>query len=301
MLLDEPDVHLHPDLQARFSEFLLTTVEASSKSIKIIVATHSTAIVGAMSSNDLVSIEFMKSKQVTVDFKKISEVYRKILPIFGAHPLSNIFNNTPIFLVEGDDEERIWQQAIRTSEGRLKLYPCSADGIDNLPKYERAVEEIIGSVYDEAKAFSLRDNDDGRSSPTHLNLNIIQTFILGCSTSENLLLSNEVLEYLDKRWEDIKAKIEAWLTDAKNHNHKNFEDMKQFKEKGFPRKTFSLKKLRNILLYFLETNKGWETLLGQVIGTLIKNKEVPEPSPDENSIFSYLGEKLSEKIFTNLT
>jgi len=297
LLLDEPDVHLHPDLQARFSEFLLATVEASSKSIKVIVATHSTAIVGAMGSNDLVSIEFMSSKQVAVDFKKISEVYRKILPIFGVHPLSNVFNKTPIFLVEGDDEERIWQQAIRTSEGRLRLYPCSADGIDNLPRYERAVEEIIKSVYDEAQAFSLRDSDDGRSIPTHLK--IIEGFILGCRTSENLLLSNEVLEYLGKTWEDVKTKIEAWLADAENHNHKNFKVMQQFKSEGFPRKTFSLKELRNILIYFLETNKGWETLLGQVIGTLIKNEKAPGSNPDENSIFSYLGDKLNKKIFPN--
>jgi len=39
LLLDEPDVHLHPDLQERFGQFLKENLKHS----RLIIATHSTA------------------------------------------------------------------------------------------------------------------------------------------------------------------------------------------------------------------------------------------------------------------
>ena len=54
----------------------------------------------------------MSFDQKEIDFKVISVVYRKVLPVFGAHPLSNIFNEAPILLVEGEDDERIWRAAM---------------------------------------------------------------------------------------------------------------------------------------------------------------------------------------------
>ncbi|MFZ5500605.1 MAG: hypothetical protein ACOY58_01655, partial [Candidatus Micrarchaeota archaeon] len=68
---------------------------------------------------------FTVEDELEFDFRAISDLYRKILPVFGAHPLSNVFNRAPILLVEGEDDERIWQQAVRTARGRLKLFPCS--------------------------------------------------------------------------------------------------------------------------------------------------------------------------------
>ncbi|MGA7936305.1 MAG: AAA family ATPase [Kovacikia sp.] len=45
LLLDEPDVHLHPDLQARFGRFLRDLLRESP--ITLLLATHSTAFLGA--------------------------------------------------------------------------------------------------------------------------------------------------------------------------------------------------------------------------------------------------------------
>lgn len=162
LFLDEPDVHLHPDLQARLCNFIRELV--SNKNAIIFLATHSTAILGALEDFEGTHIEFMIAGQKELNFKKISDEYRKILPIFGAHPLSNLFNQSPILLVEGEDDERIWQQAIRTSNKKLKLYPCSTDGISNMPAYEQDVEQIIMAVYDDASAFSLRDKDENTSN-----------------------------------------------------------------------------------------------------------------------------------------
>ena len=189
MFLDEPDVHLHPDLQVRLSRFIQNLV-AQKKAI-VILATHSTAFLGALSDFNDTHIEFLNSGQKKLNFKKISEEYRKILPIFGAHPLSNIFNQIPIFLVEGEDDERIWQQAIRSSNGKLKIYPCFADGIGNMKKFEKDIQQIISCVYENAKAYSLRDRDDGNENINDLDK--IVRLKLACRASENLLLTDEVL------------------------------------------------------------------------------------------------------------
>jgi len=97
LFLDEPDVHLHPDLQVRLMHFLKDLV--TENNFKVLIATHSTAILGALQTYADTHIAFMTFDQKEFDFKTISEVYRKVLPVFGAHPLSNVFNEAPILLV----------------------------------------------------------------------------------------------------------------------------------------------------------------------------------------------------------
>jgi predicted ATP-dependent endonuclease of OLD family len=46
LLLDEPDPHIHPDLQGRLADFLVRVVDRFS--VQLIVATHSTALMSAL-------------------------------------------------------------------------------------------------------------------------------------------------------------------------------------------------------------------------------------------------------------
>lgn len=151
LILDEPDVHLHPDLQSSFISFLIDLLQTNKFSI--IIATHSTAILGALFNYPEARFCILTNKSSTASFKPINEMWQNILPIFGAHPLSNLFNQSPIILLEGEDDVRVFQQAIRSSNGLLKLYPCSVDGIGNLSNYENSVIEILSGVYDNTWAF----------------------------------------------------------------------------------------------------------------------------------------------------
>lgn len=157
LLVDEPDVHLHPDLQDRLAQFISDALE--DKPITLIMATHSTALLSAMAEKGEVRVAFMRRHDATLIFRAVSEIDRAILPIYGAHPLSNIFNEAPILLIEGEDDERIWQQAVRSSQGRIRVYPCVVDGVSRFAEYEREVNNVIESVYDDAKGYSLRDRD----------------------------------------------------------------------------------------------------------------------------------------------
>ena len=92
LFLDEPDVHLHPDLQAKFVEFLISLV--NTHDFQIIIATHSTAILGALIDYTDSRFAILEFGGTELNFEAISEIYKRILPIFGAHPLSNLFNQT---------------------------------------------------------------------------------------------------------------------------------------------------------------------------------------------------------------
>ena len=221
LFLDEPDVHLHPDAQAKLMSFLKDLVD--SKKFIVVVATHSSAILGALEDYDYVHFEFMKKNQINFNFnfKKILNEYKNISPIFGAHPLSNIYCSMPIFLVEGADDVWVWQQAIRTAGGKLKIFPCSTDGVVNVSKYEKIVSEIIGSIYDlgSVMGYSLRDRDD---TPEGNNLDDfgkhdkIERFMLDCCCVELLFFTDEILKEHETTWAGV---INNLRTGQKSYSH----------------------------------------------------------------------------------
>lgn len=288
LLLDEPDVHLHPDLQANFISFLISLVN-TNKFIAII-ATHSTAILGALFSYSDSRFSILGNCSYTSQFKPINLMYQNILPIFGAHPLSNLFNQNPILLVEGEDDVRIFQQAIRSSNGRLKLFPCAVDGIGNLPEYESSVIEIINGVYDNAVAYSLRDRDEGDENIED-NLPLIR-FKTSCRAIENLVVCDEVLVTLGTTWQTLEAEIEKWLNTFTGHE--KYKIIEGFKASGYNRKAYNLKEIRNILLGLTTSSKPWEIAVGQTISRLVL-EQIPKDF-SENKLCNYLGSKLSNTL-----
>ena len=288
LFLDEPDVHLHPDLQVRLMHFLKELVDENN--FKVVIATHSTAILGALESYTDTHLAFITFDQKNLDFKAVSAVYKKVLPVFGAHPLSNFFNETPILLVEGEDDERIWQQVVRSSNGRIKIYPCSVDSVSNMNDFEEEAQKIIQTVYDNAKGYSLRDKDKGEETIDDL-LPIIR-MKLSCRSAENLLLTDEVLEFLGTNWNQLKQKIESWL--GSNSEHPHYSAMNDFKTSSYDRKDHDIKEIRNDLMRIVGSSKPWEVIVGQQIASL--NWSDSTNFSEEGKILSYLGKKVAENL-----
>lgn len=289
LFLDEPDVHLHPDLQVKFMLFLKELVD--NDNFRILIATHSTAILGALQDYDEVHIAFMKKGEKNIIFESALKIYKKILPIFGAHPLSNLFNERAALLVEGEDDERIWQQAVRTSEGKISVYPCPCGDKNKMNKFEVIIKRILLSVYDKPKGFSLRDRDDDKGTIND-NMPIVR-MKLDCRCAENLILANEVLKSLKTDWAKIKIKIEEWLND--NAKNKKFNFMSQFKKSGFDRKNFKkIKEIRNNLVEITGSNKAWEVIVGQVLGKLKWDDKTD--FNEDGSIYNFLGEKVVKNL-----
>lgn len=285
LLIDEPDVHLHPDLQDRLAKFMTDVVKDSS--FTVILATHSTALLAGLANRANTHVAFMRQWDKELTLKLVSDTDRAILPIFGAHPLSNVFNQSPILLIEGEDDERVWQQAVRSSQGKIRIFPCVVGGLPNFAEFENEVNAILESVYDEARGFSLRDRDQ---QPEIINdIERIMRMRLGCRTTENLMLTNEALALAGTSWTDLQVRVQNWVTS--NTAHPYHGDMKSFIENGLDRKGHDLKSIRNILIGLIST-KPWEVLVGQAIGELAR----VGGSRSEGSLRDYLGDKVCRSI-----
>jgi hypothetical protein len=284
LLLDEPDVHLHPDLQSRLIAFLTTLVDEHG--FTVLIATHSTAILGSLSSVEDSTVAFIRGGDRQISFRTITESLDRILPVFGAHPLSNVFNERPILIVEGEDDERVWQQAVRSSRGRIAIYPVSCSGVTGMHDYEEEVRRVVSSIYDAPQAFSLRDRDDG---PEEIDdLPPVSRMRLSCRAIENLILCDDVLDAVGLDWDTAKEKMDRWINSQPEHVR--FDDMVGFQAADYPRKSADLKQIRLVLVdAILGSTKSWEVLVGQVIA----GAERPDAgaTPDPDSLQAYLGAK----------
>ena len=284
LLLDEPDVHLHPDLQARLMALLVELVHQAH--FTLIVATHSTPVVAALSAATDSAIAFMQSDQKELRFQPMSEVMRRVVPIFGAHPLSNVFNEAPVLILEGEDDVRIWQQAVRTSQGKLRVYPVASEGLPSMPEYEQVVRELVDSLYDNPVAYSLRDRDGGPEEIDDL-LPLVRCR-LSCRTAENLLLTDEVIASTEAaNWDEVRRRIDAWLATGLPHTRR--QELQDFAAGGYDRKGAALKNLRMLLVgEMMGSTKPWEVLVGGVLGKTLVAGPI---TMQKHSIGNYLGEK----------
>lgn len=282
LLVDEPDVHLHPDLQDRLANFIIRTIK--DVPVYLIIATHSTSLLAGLAECDETRVAFMRRKDAELNFRVVSELDRLILPIFGAHPLSNVFNEKPILLLEGEDDERIWQQAVRSSMGGLMIYPRHVEeGVTALADFETEVNVIIETVYDNARGYSLRDRDSHQGDIA--DVGHIVRMRLDCRSAENLMLSDDVLSLAGVKWPALQERILKWVETNTAHNYQ--PQMQAFVVGGFDRKAHDLKEIRNIVVGLM-SNKPWEVLVGQAIAALVAGNGELGP----NSLRTYLGDKV---------
>ncbi|MBI3888641.1 ATP-binding protein [Candidatus Nomurabacteria bacterium] len=293
LFFDEPDVHLHPDLQVKFMRFIHKIVTTQELEFCVVIATHSTAFLGALEDTSEVAVTFMKSGQTVLNFRPITDIYREFLPVFGAHPLSNMFNEAPVLLVEGEDDERIWQQAVRTAQGKIKIYPCVCGSVERISLFETEIKNVIESIYDKAKAYSLRDRDDTTEDDIFDDLPLIK-LKLKCYSAENLLLTDEVLSSLGCTWKVLQGKMDEWIIERAGKPHPQLQNMVAFKQANYDRKNLKIKSLRILVLGIMGVDKPWEVIVGKTIATLTWNETTDFTT--EGSIYNYLGDKLVKNL-----
>lgn len=290
LLLDEPDVHLHPDLQQRFTAFVESV--ALEHDIRVVIATHSTAIIGAFSKTaDLQIVPVSQSGQAHFLTFKRSDVCEGILPIFGTHPLSTTFNKSPVVLVEGDDDRRVLEQVVRSSGGKVAFAPCVVGSVDELSEWENWLDQFLPVLYDTPQAFSLRDLDEAEDAKIN-DLNHVCRIRLNCYAIENLLLSNQILEEHGFNADSFRAALQARV--EKFPDHKYTTAVHTLVEKFENRRTINIKDIRNIIVAELGSSKPWEVLVGQLIAT-----NISVANDNAHSIQTYLGQKAMKNLFTN--
>ncbi|QFT65436.1 hypothetical protein FIU93_01505 [Labrenzia sp. THAF35] len=290
LLLDEPDVHLHPDLQGRLGKLIISMLDEFKEhadSIAICIATHSSPLICSLADSKYVSIG---TKNFTVDSIKLapaSEELRKVAPFFG-HPLSLSLNQDAALILEGEDDERVWQQAARTSRGRIKVFPVLACSVDQQTELEKFCLGILNTLYDEPVAFSLRDGDGVVNEPLEHNLPL-KRYRLHCYAIENTLLSDPCLSVMKTTWDEFVAAAKVWAKNDPNHR-----DVDLIKELIVDKDRFrhkKIKKIRQLVCSISNCKKPWEVVVGQAIGNLNK-----EDLSNNNMLVYFLGNDMVEDI-----
>lgn len=210
VLLDEPDAHIHPDLQVRFADFLVQVAQRFN--VQLVVATHSTALLAALGqfAGDSASVLYIDRDKEEFTAQPFNSVLRELSACLGGHALMGPLFGSPLLLVEGDDDYRIWSQVPRYHKVDFAVIPGGGDDIKN---HQKALEKIFSALRDReetSSGFALIDADKGKPQPNEHNpQNHIRYVQLACHESENLYLTDEVLASFDLDWESAQKKILA--------------------------------------------------------------------------------------------
>jgi hypothetical protein len=286
--MDEPDVHLHPDLQQKFVAFVQQT--ARDFDFRVVLATHSTAIIGAFNQRDDVQIAPVTQRDQT-EFRSFaySDICQSILPIFGAHPLSAQFNKSPPLLVEGEDDRRVIDQIVRSSGGRYIYSPCVVGTVDNMNEWETWLDTFLPSIYDDPRGFSLRDLDD---SPTYEinDLQYVMRARLNCYAVENILLCDESLATCNHTAASFLEVMCAWI--AQVPSHPSSAPITELVDAFKYRRLRKIKDVRNMIVGLLGITKPWEVHVGQLIAS-----NFDRSNQSDDSLREYLGPGVLKKLF----
>jgi predicted ATPase len=288
LLMDEPDVHLHPDLQQRFIAFVEQT--AREFDFRVVLATHSTAIIGAFSKGDDVQIAPITRRDQT-EFPSFlySPVCHSILPVFGAHPLSAQFNKSPPLLVEGEDDKRVMDQIVRSAGGRVCFTPCVVGTVSEMLAWETWLNNYLPSIYDDPKGFSLRDLDDAGQSNID-DVGCVARARLNCYEIENLLLTEECLAEFGHSADSFVVACREWVSQRPEHAASSA--LNALADKFDDRRTMKIKDVRNVLVALLGAQKPWEVVVAQLVV-----KHLDSGNDGSHSIKQYLGSSVLHKLF----
>jgi len=217
VLIDEPDAHIHPDLQVRFADFLVDV--AKRFELQVVVATHSTTLlsaIGQFAKSDA-GVAYLQMNVANYWVQPFTEVLRELSACLGGHALMGPLFGVPLLLVEGDDDYRIWSQVPRYHHISLSVIPA---GGDEIKKFQRTLEDLFASLRDAGAplaGYALIDSDKGKPVPSESNPQVHIRFVqLACHESENLYLTDEVLTFLNLDWDAASARIVGRASDFGN-------------------------------------------------------------------------------------
>lgn len=292
LLLDEPDVHLHPDLQARLGKLIIAMLDEfadNAENIAVCLSTHSAPLVCSLADSKYVSIGTKSFEVNAVTLKPTSDQLRKVAPFFG-HPLSLSLSEDAALILEGEDDERVWQQAARASQGRIKVFPVLAGNVDQQGKLERFCVDLLATLYDNPIAFSLRDGDGVIDEPLEHNLPL-KRYRLDCYAIENVLLTDPCLAVMNTTWDGFVEKAGAWI--AAHPHHADIGMLQQAIASADRLRHTKIKNIRQLICAVLDCRKPWEVVVGRAIGALTKNDLA-----NSNMLIAFLGaEMVGDVIF----
>jgi predicted ATP-dependent endonuclease of OLD family len=259
ILVDEPDAHLHLDLQNRFAIFI---EEVSRKfDIQFIITTHSQALLASlMNVCDSIGIVCLDSKKEEIKAiqKNDNFIFSNLLSSDLA--LSKVIGRK-IVIVEGNDDFLVWNQAAR-NQNFDDIAIIEAGGGDIL-QYKTYTEKILNAISDDASKAGITLTDrDKKEDTTHDTNSILPIQRLQCYSIENLLLTNEVLHSIKS---DIDLNVELDSISSSSPEDKVEIDKIKTDKKGTKISKDLIKKIHNKIDTHSNT-ADWRIRVGKVLG-----------------------------------
>jgi energy-coupling factor transporter ATP-binding protein EcfA2 len=212
VLIDEPELHLHPNLQAKVVDYL--RVLTSDEHTQVMVATHSPNIVEYATFDELFLLRPVEhvapGENQLVQVATDEERLRFLRDVFGT--TANLTAFQSIVIVEGGDRE---ERARRATDRKLyrALHPCF-DRVTIIPgggkseclKLREMLKEALHAFTEKLDVVALLDRDLASEGPLEAG-----TYLLPVSMIENLFLDPETI------WDAIQSVFEkTTFTSAKD-------------------------------------------------------------------------------------
>lgn len=262
LLIDEPDAHIHPDLEARFADVLIQVIEKYQ--LQVVLATHSVSLLAALGQfgGSRTSVIYLQPRKDAPPAKPFDSILKETAACLGGHVLMGPLFGAPLLLVEGDDDYRLWSQVPRHQIINLAVLPSNGEEIR---RYQRSLETILSSLCserDEPMGYALLDGDQAVPQPSLQNPQTFMRFIrLACHEAENLYLTNEVLSSLGHTWEEAAQHI----VDRSGEFGEKAQSLAT--APAWDRKSIDIKNLINEISTILDPKPiHWTVRVGRAIG-----------------------------------
>jgi predicted ATP-dependent endonuclease of OLD family len=283
ILIDEPDVHLHPDLQQTLSFFLVRLIEIFG--VKLFIATHSTTLMAALGYHgSSTRVCFLDTSEANVNFELLKVKEKELINVLGGHALIGALFSHPMLLVEGPDDYLVWGQVPRHGIITLSVVPCEGNTIKSQQKF---LENIFTSMHNKPQelGYALLDNDISKPSTSSHKQDYVPFIQIACHEIENLYLTDNVLQKLGyNTWEEAKCKIKK---EANNYGEK--KELLHSCD-SWDRKNVDIKHLINEIARILDNqNLSWTLRLGKIIGDAKPN----------GMLADFLGKEVVSKLWPN--
>ena len=149
VLIDEPELNLHPRWQNKLLELFLR--KAKEKNIQLIISTHSPTFITPDSFQYVARIyRDAEGTKVRKPTTKVA-IEKGIVQMINAHNNSRIFFADSVVLVEGLSDELFWHKLISELQGEKELFPVieivAVNGKNNFTKYRELLDDLAIGNY----------------------------------------------------------------------------------------------------------------------------------------------------------
>lgn len=280
VILDEPDIYMHPDLQRKLLKYVRRNFQ------QVIIATHSIEIISEVDSENILNVSNKKKKlKYTLNLSKLQGVVDEIGSIQNMS-LIRLFTYKKLLFLEGNDMsllKKFYEKLYPDSDFSIdNIFYEKIGGFSNLEKYNK-VAELFSKIDSNISVISVLDRDYYPES--HLDSirdetpDVIKLHIWTKKEFENYLLVPEVLFRISKSNDrkNFYKKLEEICDSFREQTFNKFYDKTVSLGTGYEKELnpkWEASKARDKCeeLFYSSWNKGLENKISMINGKNLRKK-----------------------------